>query len=229
MLLIFDWDGTLIDSAAKIVSCMQCAAEKSGVDPLPDELIRHIIGLSLPQAIAVLYPQETPEKCEEIRQHYVGHYIGVDQTPSPLFAGVADTLHTLRDAGYTMAVATGKARRGLDRVLEQMGMQKFFHATRCADETRSKPHPQMLHELLDFFVCAPEQALMVGDSSYDMEMAQAAGVPRVAVSYGAHSIQQMQRFEPLACLDRFADLLPVVASITTDVELRSIVSAGRNG
>lgn len=225
MLLIFDWDGTLIDSAAKIVTCMQYAAEESGVDPLPDEPIRQIIGLSLPQAIAVLYPNESPALHEDIRQRYVSHYIGMDQTPTPLFAGVTETLHTLRDAGYTLAVATGKARRGLDRVLEQMNMQKFFHATRCADETRSKPHPQMLHELLDFFVCEPEQALMVGDSCYDMEMAQAAGVPRVAVSYGAHSIEQMLRYEPVACLDRFADLLPVVTSIV-DLGVQPIVSKG---
>ncbi|MBK8101872.1 MAG: HAD-IA family hydrolase [Cellvibrionales bacterium] len=225
MLLIFDWDGTLIDSAAKIVTCMQYAAEESGVEPLPDEPIRHIIGLSLPQAIAVLYPNESSALHEDIRQRYVSHYIGMDQTPTPLFAGVTETLHTLRDAGYTLAVATGKARRGLDRVLEQMGMQKFFHATRCADETRSKPHPQMLHELLDFFVCAPEQALMVGDSSYDMEMAQAAGVPRVAVSYGAHSVEQMLRYEPVACLDQFADLLPVVTSIV-DLGVQPIVSKG---
>jgi phosphoglycolate phosphatase len=225
MLLIFDWDGTLIDSAAKIVTCMQYAAEESGVEPLPDEPIRQIIGLSLPQAIAVLYPNESPALHEDIRQRYVSHYIGMDQTPTPLFAGVTETLHTLRDTGYTLAVATGKARRGLDRVLEQMNMQKFFHATRCADETRSKPHPQMLHELLDFFVCEPEQALMVGDSCYDMEMAQAAGVPRVAVSYGAHSIEQMLRYEPVACLDRFADLLPVVTSIV-DLGVQPIVSKG---
>lgn len=225
MLLIFDWDGTLIDSAAKIVTCMQYAAEESGVEPLPDEPIRQIIGLSLPQAIAVLYPNESSAVHEDIRQRYVSHYIGMDQTPTPLFTGVTETLHTLRDAGYTLAVATGKARRGLDRVLEQMGMQRFFHATRCADETRSKPHPQMLHELLDFFVCAPEQALMVGDSSYDMEMAQAAGVPRVAVSYGAHSVEQMLRYEPVACLDQFADLLPVVTSIV-DLGVQPIVSKG---
>jgi phosphoglycolate phosphatase len=182
--------------------------------------------LSLPQAIAVLYPHESPAAARSTcASSYVSYYIGMDQTPTPLFAGVTETLHTLRDAGYTLAVATGKARRGLDRVLEQMGMQKFFHATRCADETRSKPHPQMLHELLDFFVCEPEQALMVGDSCYDMEMAQAAGMPRVAVSYGAHSIEQMLRYEPVACLDRFADLLPVVTSIV-DLGVQPIVSEG---
>jgi phosphoglycolate phosphatase len=204
---------------------MQRAAEQLGIEPLPDEPIRQIIGLSLPQAIAVLYPNESSAVHEAMRQQYVSYYIGMDQTPTPLFAGVTETLHTLRDAGYTLAVATGKARRGLDRVLEQMGMQKFFHATRCADETRSKPHPQMLHELLDFFVCEPEQALMVGDSCYDMEMAQAAGMPRVAVSYGAHSIEQMLRYEPVACLDRFADLLPVVTSIV-DLGVQPIVSEG---
>ena len=107
MLLIFDWDGTLIDSAAKIVTCMQRAAEQLGIEPLPDEPIRQIIGLSLPQAIAVLYPNESSAVHEAMRQQYVSYYIGMDQTPTPLFAGVTETLHTLRDAGYTLAVATG--------------------------------------------------------------------------------------------------------------------------
>ena len=101
MLVIFDWDGTLIDSAAKIVTCMQRAAEQLGIEPLPDEPIRQIIGLSLPQAIAVLYPNESSAVHEAMRQQYVSYYIGMDQTPTPLFAGVTETLHTLRDAGYT--------------------------------------------------------------------------------------------------------------------------------
>jgi phosphoglycolate phosphatase len=148
-----------------------------------------------------------------MRQHYVQHYIAVDNTPSPLFRGVEDTLYALRDAGHTMAVATGKARRGLNRVLQQHNLQDFFHATRCADETRSKPHPQMLHELLDVFACEPEQALMIGDTHYDMAMAQAANMPRVGVSYGAHRTEQLLPYEPLACLDEFTALLPLVQSL----------------
>jgi phosphoglycolate phosphatase len=213
MLLIFDWDGTLIDSAAKIVRCMQQAAVEVGECALADEPIRQIIGLSLPEAIAVLYPTMDADTRENMRQHYVQHYIAVDNTPSPLFRGVEDTLYALRDAGHTMAVATGKARRGLNRVLQQHNLQDFFHATRCADETRSKPHPQMLHELLDVFACEPEQALMIGDTHYDMAMAQAANMPRVGVSYGAHRTEQLLPYEPLACLDEFTALLPLVQSL----------------
>lgn len=216
MLLVFDWDGTLIDSAAKIVRCMQGAMVQMQLAVLPDESIRQIIGLSLPEAITVLYPQEPAAVREALRVEYIRQFVSVDQTASPLFAGVEESLHLLRDRGYTLAVATGKARRGLDRVLVQLGMEKFFHATRCADETRSKPHPQMLHELLALFVCEPEQALMVGDTSFDMEMAQAAGVPRVAVGYGAHRREQLLPYSPLACLDEFAGLLPLVASLAPE-------------
>lgn len=213
MLLVFDWDGTLIDSTAKIVRCMQCAAEQVGVPVLSHEAICQIIGLGLPEAIAELYPAHDAATRETVRQQYVHFFISVDQTPSPFFAGVEETLHRLRDDGYTLAVATGKSRRGLDRVLGQLGMASFFHATRCADETRSKPHPQMLHELLAEAGCDVADALMVGDTHFDMAMAQAAGMARVAVSYGAHHPQQLLPYQPLACLDNFAELPAVVGAV----------------
>jgi phosphoglycolate phosphatase len=215
MLLIFDWDGTLIDSTAKIVRCMQQAAEQVGVEVLDSPAICQIIGLGLPEAIATLYPQCDPEQREAVREHYVHFFISVDQTPSPFFPGVEETLAVLRSDGHELAVATGKSRRGLDRVLEQHGMQDFFHATRCADETRSKPHPQMLHELLAHFGRNPADALMVGDTHFDMAMAQQAGMSRVAVNYGAHHQHQLLPYEPLACLDHFSQLLPVVAAVKT--------------
>lgn len=213
MLLIFDWDGTLIDSTAKIVRCMQQAAEQVGVEILSSDVIRQIIGLGLPEAIATLYPQGAAQELKKVREQYVHFFITVDQTPSPFFPAVEETLTALRDDGYQLAVATGKSRRGLDRVLEQHNMQHFFHATRCADETQSKPHPQMLHELLDHFARKPAEALMVGDTHFDMAMAQQAGMARVAVSYGAHHPSQLMPYEPLACLDHFSELLPVIATV----------------
>lgn len=213
MLLVFDWDGTLIDSTAKIVRCMQLAAEQAGVPVLSHRAICQIIGLGLPEAIAELYPAHDAATRETVRQQYVHFFISVDQTPSPFFAGVEETLHRLRDDGYTLAVATGKSRRGLDRVLQQLGMEHFFHATRCADETRSKPHPQMLHELLAAAGRGAGEALMVGDTHFDMAMAREAGMARVAVSYGAHHREQLLPYEPLACLDAFAELRPLLATV----------------
>lgn len=213
MLLIFDWDGTLIDSTAKIVRCMQQAAEQVGVEILDSAAICQIIGLGLPEAIATLYPQVNTKQREKVREQYVHFFITVDQTPSPFFPDVEETLTTLRNDGYQLAVATGKSRRGLDRVLEQHKMQNFFHATRCADETQSKPHPQMLHELLEQFERKPAEALMVGDTHFDMAMAQQAGMARVAVSYGAHHPSQLMPYAPLACLDHFYELLPVIATV----------------
>lgn len=219
MLLVFDWDGTLIDSTAKIVRCMQRAAQQVGVEVLPSAAICQIIGLGLPEAIAELYPAQHADTREAVRQQYVHQFIAVDQTPSPFFPDVEETLHRLRDAGFELAVATGKSRRGLDRVLQQLDMQHFFHATRCADETRSKPHPQMLHELLDQFGRPATEALMVGDTHFDMAMAREAGMARVAVSYGAHHRDQLLPYEPLACLDRFSELLPVIATVKPFIAL----------
>jgi phosphoglycolate phosphatase len=224
MLLIFDWDGTLIDSTAKIVRCMQQAAEAVGVDVLAPEAICQIIGLGLPEAIAVLYPALDDASRHQVREQYVHFFIHVDQTPSPFFPEVEETLHQLRADGYTLAVATGKSRRGLDRVLQQLDMQHFFHATRCADETRSKPDPLMLQELLVHFGTSAADALMVGDTHFDMAMAQTVGMPRVAVSYGAHAREQLLVHEPLACIDRFGELLPVIATVKVFIATGSIVT-----
>jgi phosphoglycolate phosphatase len=120
---------------------------------------------------------------------------------------VRDTLQQLKDEGCTLAVATGKSRRGLSRVLDQLQMLDFFHATRCADETQSKPHPQMLHELLDELVVPVERAVMIGDTEYDMAMAQAAAMPRIGVSYGAHAADRLLPYQPELVIDEFAQLL----------------------
>lgn len=207
MLLIFDWDGTLSDSASRIVHCLQQAAVSTGHNPLPDETIRNIIGLGLPEAMQRLYPELELDAKERIKQSYIEHFLAHDQTPSPFFSGVEDGLQVLRKEGFQMAVATGKSRRGLNRVLENLKMTAFFDDSRCADETASKPHPLMLQELLQVFGRKPEQALMVGDTEYDMEMAQAAGVGRVAVSYGAHHVERLHPYEPVLAVDHFSEFV----------------------
>lgn len=224
MLLIFDWDGTLVDSADKIVRCMQRAAERAQVEVLPTASIRQIIGLGLPEAMATLYPALDDASRLRVREEYVHCFVNLDQTPAPFFPAVEETLQRLRDAGYPLAVATGKSRRGLDRALQQLGMQDFFHATRCADETRSKPHPQMLHELLAQSGRGPQEAIMVGDTHFDMAMAQAVGMPRIAVSYGAHDPSQLWPHEPLACVDRFEQILQVIAAVKAFIAGGSIVT-----
>jgi phosphoglycolate phosphatase len=210
VLLIFDWDGTLIDSSGKIISCMQRAAQTSGLPVLADDQVRSIIGLGLPEVIETLYPQADAQQQVNFREHYVRHFIEADQVPCQLFPRVMDVLEDLKQEGHQLAVATGKARRGLDRVLGNMGLADFFHGSRCADETRSKPHPQMLHELLQEFSRQPDEAMVIGDTVFDMEMAQRADIPRIGVSYGAHRTEALQTFQPRAVIDCLSELKKLV-------------------
>lgn len=205
-LLIFDWDGTLADSIGRIVTSMQEAAQRAGPAERDDEAIKGIIGLGLPEAILTLYPDMAPEQVIAFRQHYANTYIALDAEPSPLFAGVAESLEAFRAQGYRLAVATGKARRGLDRVLKAHGWERFFDVTRAADETASKPDPLMLNQILAHCDMRPEQALMVGDASFDLLMARNAGIDSVAVSYGAQSIERLRDFDPVLEVDHFPEL-----------------------
>ena len=207
MLIIFDWDGTLMDSAGKIVTAMQQAAEDVGCDVLEDVAIRDIIGLGLPEAIHALYPSLDAARRERVRQCYAERFVALDAIPSRLFPGVEETLLSLRDEGHQLAIATGKSRRGLERVLPRTGLAPLFEASRCADETRSKPDPRMLHELLDACGAPLMESVMVGDSTYDMRMAESIGMARVAVSYGVHSPEQLARHTPVRCVDRLPQLL----------------------
>ena len=208
--VIFDWDGTLIDSTAKIIHCMQQAANDVGLPPVADQAIRTLIGLSLEETTFRLYPDADRSLRIKLQQAYSHFFVLTDQTSCCFFDGVESTLHALLNKGIDVAVATGKSRKGLDRVLVNLGWSRFFSATRCADETASKPNPLMLHELLDELMCVPEQAIMVGDTTFDMHMAQAAGMDGVAVSYGAHSAKELLACLPLALIDRLDDLLPLV-------------------
>jgi len=205
-LLIFDWDGTLADSIGRIVEAMHVASDRSGFARCDDFAVKGIIGLGLPEAIRTLYPHISDAELVDFRQHYADHYIALEAEPSPLFAGVVQSLEAFRREGYHLAVATGKARRGLDRVLKAHGWEDYFDITRAADETASKPHPLMLEQVLAHCEVRPEQALMVGDSSFDLLMARNAGMASVAVSYGAQSLEALQAYEPRLSIDSFPQL-----------------------
>lgn len=205
-LLIFDWDGTLADSIGRIVTAMHIAAQRAGRPERNDEAVKGIIGLGLPEAILTLYPDMTPEQVVSFRHHYADVYIAMDAQPSPLFAGVKDSLEAFRAEGYRLAVATGKARRGLDRVLKANGWEDFFDVTRAADESASKPDPLMLNQILAHCDVRPENALMVGDASFDLMMARNAGIDSVAVGYGAQSMQSLLAYEPRLAIERFTEL-----------------------
>lgn len=206
-LVVFDWDGTLMDSAAKIVNCMQLAAKDERLLVPSRQEVEEIIGLGLPQAIERLFPEASNATRTALQQRYSIHYSQNDQTHTPLFSGVEVVLSRLLDEGYVLAVATGKSRKGLDRVLRSTQLGRFFAASRCADETASKPDPRMLNELLTELNCSGERTLMVGDTEYDMLMAQQAGVVAVAVSYGVHAIERLHAYQPRYCLDRPVELL----------------------
>lgn len=205
-LIVFDWDGTVSDSLARIAQCVQLAAGEHQLDIPPINDIKEIVGLSLPKAMAQLFPTINEDKAESLRKGYSAHYKILDQKPCPFFPTAMSALTRLKKQGYLLAVATGKSRQGLDRVLRALDMDDFFHGSRCADETRSKPDPQMLNELLAEFSIEPKQAVMVGDTEFDMEMAFNAGVPRVAVSYGAHAVERLQVYQPIACIDKLKDI-----------------------
>lgn len=212
MLIIFDWDGTISDSADKIIRCMHRAADAMGLPALPDSDIQNIIGLGLPEVISTLYPEIDSAAIDAMCDEYAKHFIASDDQPSPLFPSVADTLETLKSQGHTLAVATGKSRRGLNRVFGKSEVSGLFDASRCADETASKPHPKMLFELLTECRAPVTKAVMVGDTEYDMEMAVRANMTRVAVTYGAHDVSRLRKFEPALCVDRLEEMLHWVDS-----------------
>lgn len=200
-LLIFDWDGTLMDSAAHIIACMQKAIAQTGAEPRSDAEIRHIIGLGLEEAIQHLYPQQPVSLIREIANEYRQEFLVRSKHGSTLFAGACETLYSLLYQGYELAVATGKSRRGLDKVLEETGLTGVFAVTRCADETRSKPHPQMLEEILTATDVAVHDALMIGDSAYDLLMARSIGMDALAVSYGVHELPHLLQHQPRGYVD----------------------------
>ncbi len=218
-LLIFDWDGTLSDSIGRIVEAMRAAADLAGRPVRDDSAIKGIIGLGLPEAIRTLYPDITANDLSVFRQHYADSYMAMDVEPSKLFDGVHESLEAFRAQGYRLAVATGKARRGLDRVLKAHGWLDYFDATRAADETASKPDPLMLNEILQHCGVKPEKALMVGDASFDLLMARNAGMDSVAVGYGAQALDSLRQFEPRLTIEHFSELRTWLGARTAESSL----------
>lgn len=206
-MIIFDWDGTLCDSVGHIVRGVQSAAREMALPVPSDEAAANIIGLGLPQAMAVLFPEVPEARRLELIEGYSRHYIANEEDPPALFSGAMETLESLKASGREVAIATGKSRRGLDRILAKLGLTGFFAATRCADETRSKPHPLMIHELMQERGVPPDRVVMVGDTEYDLEMAANAGVASVGVSFGVHSPARLEAHGPLAIVDELPQLL----------------------
>ena len=204
---IFDWDGTLVDSLGRIEQCMQLAIAESDLPERDSNSIRNIIGLGLQEALNVLFPDITLTQQRQLRESYSQHFVRLDTEPCAFHDGALDVLHRLREQGDRLAVATGKSRRGLDRALNAYRLNGFFDATRCADESVSKPAPDMVLELLSVTGADAAQTVVVGDTEYDLAMAAAAGVHRLGVQFGAHSIDRLQRHGPLACVAHLSDLL----------------------
>jgi phosphoglycolate phosphatase len=207
VLYIFDWDGTLMDSTNKIVRCMQLAIAKHGLSERDDADVKQIIGLGLPEAIQHLYPQITLQQVNDVRDSYSRFFIDADQSPCNFYPNVLAVLDQLRSSGHLLAVATGKSRKGLNRVLDNLEMSDFFDAQRCADETASKPSPMMLEQILMELDCDADKAVMVGDTEFDLAMANNAGMKSIAVSYGAHAVERLLPHRPELLMDRFDQLL----------------------
>ncbi len=205
-LIVFDWDGTLMDSQARIITTMQAAIAESGIEHRTSDQIRNIIGLGLEQAIMVLYPELSAQQNTDLANCYRHHFFDANALASPLFPGAIELLQDLHSKDYSLAVATGKGRRGLTEALEQNNLAHFFHSTRCAEETASKPNPLMLQEIMDELDFSAEQTVMIGDSAYDLEMANNAKVASIAVSFGVHDKSRLLQYKPLTCIDSLSEL-----------------------
>jgi phosphoglycolate phosphatase len=204
-LIVFDWDGTVMDSTAVIAGSIQAACRDLGLQVPDDETARHVIGLGLDQALRYAVPDLTEEMRPELVERYRHHFLAQDQA-IPLFDGARETIVALHQAGYRLGVATGKSSNGLDRALDSSGLKEYFHATRTADRTLSKPNPAMLLELMDELGASARRTLMIGDTTHDLQMAQNANVDAVAIGHGAHPPEQLMELNPLALVGDFAEL-----------------------
>lgn len=194
-LIVFDWDGTLMDSTAHIARSIQAACRDLGLPVPADEAARYVIGLGLRDALQIAAPSLDPAEYPRLAERYRYHYL-VKDARTELFAGVRELLAELRSLGYLLAVATGKSRVGLNRALDEVRLTSVFDGTRCADETFSKPHPAMLQELSRELGQDLERTVMIGDTTHDLQMATNAGAAGVAVTYGAHPVDALTKLEP---------------------------------
>jgi phosphoglycolate phosphatase len=213
-LLIFDWDGTLVDSLGTIVTAHIEAARQLDLLIPESTRIKALIGLSADEVVRVLYPSRTPASYEEIIQTYRTHYFE-NANKIFLYPGVKETIQQLHAQGYQLAVATGKSRIGLDAGLRDTDLGQYFTTTKTAEETASKPHPLMIQEILTQTDLASSQAIMIGDTEYDMQLANNAGIKAVAVDYGAHSREMLLKHLPYACISDIRELLSLINAETT--------------
>lgn len=205
-LVIFDWDGTLMNSEARIVDAIQSAAQTCGLPVLSYHDSKQIIGLSLDKAIQQLYPEVEPGLLAEVAKAYTQHFLHESLVDMQPYEGAQELLSELQGRGMKLAVATGKSRKGLDAVLALTGFESYFHITRTPVESASKPDPLMLKQILAFNNMNASQAVMVGDTSFDMQMAQTIQMPRVAMSHGVHTLEQMASFEPMSSFENLNEL-----------------------
>ena len=204
-LIVFDWDGTLFDSAAAIARAIQASCRDLDLAVPSDAQARHVMGLGLGEALRHAVPDLQEADYPRMIECYRQHFLAKDHELK-LFAGVPTLIAELAARGRLLGVATGKSRSGLDRALVQTGLGAHFHATRCADECFSKPHPAMLEQLMDELGVDPAATLMVGDTTHDLQMAKNAGVAGLAVSFGAHPRAALERESPLACVHTPRDM-----------------------
>jgi phosphoglycolate phosphatase len=209
-LIIFDWDGTLVDSIDWIVSCLQIAAKAHDCHIPTPQAAKNIIGLSIDKAITELFPTISLVTAQSLVEHYRQAFFSKQMSPDDLFSGVYTMLNELKQAGYYLAVATGKNRQGLDYALQATQTREFFCTSRCADETSSKPHPKMLEEIMQQMNIKAARTVMVGDSSHDLQMANKANISAIGVACGAHSTATLQAYQPLLCLKKTTELLEII-------------------
>ncbi|MBD7948060.1 HAD-IA family hydrolase [Psychrobacter communis] len=209
-LIIFDWDGTLMDSIGLIVESMHVAGEAHGFTTT-DQAVKDIIGLSLMHGIEILYPQASDTQKLAIQQSYADYYIP-NSHRTPFFMPIDEMLLTLKQQDKQLAVATGKKRKGLDRVLEASASRHYFTITRCADESGSKPDPQMLSDILDYTKQSISQAVFIGDSIYDIQMANRLGMTSIAVNYGTASSSELAAEQPTYQVDTPQELVALLCA-----------------
>ncbi|MFK5948192.1 MAG: HAD-IA family hydrolase [Methylococcales bacterium] len=209
-LIVFDWDGTLMDSVDWIVRCLRFAAREQNCDLPSEQQIKNIIGLSIHKAMDILFSELDDIARQQFIDSYSKAFFAREITDNDLFTGVKDMLLHLKQQGYQLAVATGKSRHGLDKALKGTGLKDFFNTTKCADETASKPNPDMLNIIVEELGISKKRVVLIGDSIHDMEMAVNADVVSIAVLCGANSKAQMQAYNPLFNLQKTTELLDIL-------------------
>jgi len=209
-LLVFDWDGTLVDSIERIITSLQHASRQAADIHISETQARDVIGLGLIEAISKLHPELDAQihstVLNDIADAYRQHYLYHNTVPAPLFNGVDKLLDELREDGYTLAISTGKSRAGLQQSIDEHQLADYFATTRCAGENKSKPHPEMLHQIIHELNFSASQTLMIGDSEHDLKMANNANMQCIGVTHGVHDAKTLERFNPLTCLDDITEL-----------------------